>query len=52
MDDEEELETLPVVNQNNNNYNIFSDSESESNDEEAKEIFFDDDIDKEVEDQC
>ena len=35
LDDEEELKTVPVINQNkNNNCNIFNNSESERDDKE------------------
>ena len=39
-DSEEELEMVPVVNQNNNSYNLVSDSNSGSNNKEAKENLF------------
>ena len=48
LDDEEEHEMIPIVNQNNNYCNTVSDSESKSEDNEGKENVFDKDIDKEV----
>ena len=46
-DNDEELETVPVINKNdNNNYNVVSDSKSKSNDEES---LFDEEVDKEME---
>ena len=45
--DEEELKMAPVVNQNNSK-NIVSDSSSESNEEDAGENIFDDNIDAQV----
>ena len=38
-DDEEELETVPIFNQNNDNYSVVSDSKSESDDKSAKNFY-------------
>ena len=45
--DEEELEMVPILNYYNNS-NVVSDPESESNNKEAEESIFDNDIEKEV----
>ena len=47
-DDEEELEMVPVVDQNDNNNGV-SNSESEIGKEKAEENVFDEDVDKKVE---
>ena len=46
-DDNEELETVPIVSQNNNYCNVVSNSNNDS-DDENQENFFDQDISKEV----
>ena len=45
LDDEEELKTVPVVNNKNNKYNVVSDSKSDDKDEKN---LFDEDFDTEV----
>ena len=50
LDDEEKLETIPVIYSNNNNVNIVSDSNSDDIDNNIKndnETFFDENIDDE-----
>ena len=47
-DDEDELETVPIISKNNN-YNVISDSNSDNNIKNDNKIMFDEDINDEVE---